>query len=89
MIAGFGEYYVSLVFISSSVLWAIATVSVMFSNTATRKYVEFTETPLKFGSRSNNLEFYYILTKYNKPENAPDDTPDAALFVTKYTRVSN
>jgi len=44
---------------------------------------------MKFGSRSNNLEFYYILTKYNKHENAPDHTPDTALFVTKYTRVSN
>jgi len=71
------------------VLWALATVSVAYSDTATQKYIAFTETLLKFGSRSNNLGFYYILTKYNKPENAPDHTPDATLFVTKYTRVSN
>ena len=84
--AGFGEYYVSLVFITSCLLCSVATVSVKYSNTATQN---FTETPLKFGLRSNDLGFYYILTKENKPANAPDHTTDAALFVTKYTRVSN
>lgn len=58
--AGFGEYYVGLVFITSCLLWAVATVSVKYGNTATQKYLEFTETPLKFGSRRNNSEFYYI-----------------------------
>ena len=85
--AGFGEYYVGLVFITSGLFWAVASVSVKYGNTATQKYVEFTGTPLKFGSRSNNSEFYYIWTKHNKPANAPDYTPEAALFVKKYTSV--
>ena len=50
-----------------------------YSNTATQKYVELTETPLKFGLRSNNIGFYYTLTKYKKPENAPDHTRLSSL----------
>jgi hypothetical protein len=86
--AGFGEYYVSLGFITSCMFWAVRTVAVWYSNTATQKYIEFTEMPLKFGLRSNDSGFYYILTKYDKPAISPDHTPDAAHFVIKYTRVT-
>jgi len=40
---GFGEYYISLVFVTSSVLWAVGTVAVRYSNTAPHKYVQFTQ----------------------------------------------
>jgi len=39
VMAGFGEYAVSLEFITSSVLWAVATVAVTYRDTATQKYV--------------------------------------------------
>jgi len=35
--AGFGEYYVSLVFITASLLWAADTVAVRYSNTKPHK----------------------------------------------------
>jgi len=41
--AGFGEYYVSLVFITSFLLWAVATVAVKYSNTARHNYAQFTQ----------------------------------------------
>jgi hypothetical protein len=36
--AGFGDYYVSLVFITCCLLWAAATDAVRYSNTAPQKY---------------------------------------------------
>ena len=39
--AVFGEYYVSVVFITCCLLWAVATVAVRYSNTAPHKYLEF------------------------------------------------
>jgi hypothetical protein len=44
VMAGFGEYYVSLVFITCCLLCAVATVAVRYSNTAHHKYVPFTHT---------------------------------------------
>jgi hypothetical protein len=41
--AGFGEYYVNLVFITSCLLWAVAIFAVRYSKTALHKYVEFTQ----------------------------------------------
>jgi len=41
--AGFGEYCISLVFITSSLLWAVATVAVRYSTTTPHKYVKFTQ----------------------------------------------
>jgi hypothetical protein len=41
--AQFGEYNVTFVFIICSLLWAVGTVSVWYSNTAPHKYVEFTQ----------------------------------------------
>ena len=40
-----------------------------------------TETPLNFSLPSNKFGLHKIQTKYNKPENAPDHTPDAVPFV--------
>ena len=41
--AGFGEYYVSLVFITSCLLWAVVKVALQYSNTAPHKYAQFTQ----------------------------------------------
>jgi len=43
VMAGFGDYYVSLVFITSCLLWSVATVAVRYSNTAPHKYAQFTQ----------------------------------------------
>ena len=37
------QCYVSLVFITSCLLWSVATVAVSYSNTAPHKYVQFTQ----------------------------------------------
>jgi len=39
----FGEYYASLVLITSCLFWAVATVAVSYSNTAPHKYAQFTQ----------------------------------------------